>query len=108
MRQAAKYLFLTAGIALMGCAPNGLVDDASRKAAKSVVTPIVQEKFPGRNAAAYSDCVINNASSKQIFSLAKAAVVGPDADDVATVIDIASKGRTIECILKAELAMGLR
>lgn len=95
-------------LALSGCVTDDIVQESSRKAAKSVVTPIIEEKFPGRNAATYSDCVIDNASTKEIFSLAKAAVTGPDADAVSTVVGIVARRGTIECILKAELATGLR
>jgi len=94
--------------ALSGCVTDNIVQDTSRKAAKSVVTPIVVDKFPGRNAAAYSDCVIDNASTNEIFALARAAVTTPDADTVATVVNIAARRGTIECIIKAELATGLR
>ncbi len=93
---------------LTGCVADNIVQDTSRKAAKSVVTPIVQDKFPGRNTAAYSDCVIDNASTNEIFALAKAAVTAPDADTVTTVVNIAARRGTIECIIRAELATGLR
>ena len=106
MRQS---LFLcVALVGLCGCVTDGIVQDTSRKAAKSVVTPIVEDKFPGRNAVAYSDCVIDNAKTDEIFSLAKAAVTGADQGTIETVVNIAARRGTIECILRAELATGLR
>ncbi|HBQ36404.1 MAG TPA: hypothetical protein DD729_06145 [Rhodobacteraceae bacterium] len=104
-------LILIAVISVFGlsaCVTDNIVQDTSRKAAKSVITPIIEEKFPGRNAAVYSECVIDNATTNEIFSLAKAAVTGPDADAVTTVVGIVARRGTIECILKAELATGLR
>jgi len=106
MRQS--LLVCVAFVALSACVTDNIVQDTSRKAAKSVVTPIIQEKFPGRNAAAYSDCVIDNAKTDEIFSLAKAAVAGVDQSTVETVVNIAARRGTIECILRAELATGLR
>lgn len=94
-------------VGLSGCVTDDIVQDTSRQAAKRVVTPIVVDNFPGRNAAAYSDCIIDNATTDEIFSLAKAAVTGVDQGAVNTVIGISTRNGTIRCFLNAELGIGL-
>lgn len=93
--------------ALSGCVTDGIVQDTSRQAAKSVVTPIVVDRFPGRNTEAYSNCVIDNATTNEIFSLAKAAVTGVDQDTINTVTDIGFRVDTLKCFAKVELGSSL-
>lgn len=103
-----RSLLLAATLfALSGCMTDDIVQDTSRQAAKRVVTPIVTDKFPGRNAEIYSNCVIDNATTSEIFSLAKAAVTGVDQDTVNTVGGIISRGDTLKCFVKAELGSSL-
>lgn len=96
-------LLAAALFALSACGTDGLVQDTSRKAAKSVVTPIVLDKFPGRNTEAYTNCVIDNATTNEIFSLAKAAVTGVDQDTINTVVGIGTRADTLKCFAKVEL-----
>lgn len=92
---------------LSGCITDGIVQDTSREAAKRVVTPIVIDKFPGRNTEAYSNCVIDNATTDEIFSLATAAVAGVDQDTVNTVVGISTRGDTLKCFVRAEIGAGM-
>jgi len=85
--------------ALSGCVTDGIVQDTSRQAAKGVVTPIIANRFPGKNTAAYSDCVIDNATTDEIFDLAKAAVTGVDQSTVNTVVGISTRTGTVKCFL---------
>ncbi|MCF6315457.1 MAG: succinate dehydrogenase [Marinosulfonomonas sp.] len=94
-------------VGLSGCVTDGIVQDTSREAAKRVVTPIMVDKFPGRNTEAYSNCVIDNATTDEIFSLAKAAVTGVDQSTVNTVIGISTRGDTLKCFVRAEIGTGL-
>jgi len=94
-------------VVLSGCVTDGIVQDTSRQAAKGVVTPIIVDKFPGRNTEAYSNCVIDNATTNEIFSLAKAAVTGVDQDAINTVVGISTRGDTLKCFVKAELGSSL-
>lgn len=103
-----NLLILTASLlALSGCVTDGIVQDTSREAAKRVVTPIITDRFPGRNTEAYSNCIIDNATTDEIFGLAKAAVVGVDQSTVNTVVGISTRGDTLKCFVKAELGSSL-
>lgn len=93
--------------ALSACNTDGIVQDTSREAAKRVVTPIVTDRFPGRNTEAYSNCVIDNATTNEIFSLAKAAVTGVDQDTINTVVGIGARVDTLKCFAKVELGSAL-
>ena len=86
-------------LALSACsATEGIVQDTSRKAAKQVVSQVIDEKFPGNHTKVYTDCVIDNATTDEIFSLAKAAVTGVDESTVKTVVNIGSRKATLICI----------
>lgn len=88
-------------VVLAGCdAGQRVVDQAARGTAKSVVTPIVEQNFPGLPAAQVSDCVIDNASAQEIFEIAKASQLGVTPKTTQTVVDIARRPSTVECISK--------
>ena len=87
---------------LAACNATDVTTDLSRKAAKSVVNPIVAEKFPGIPLEPATDCVIDNANSSEIFTLASAAATGPDDGTIKTVVDIASRPDTLKCLTQKE------
>ncbi|MCP5086793.1 MAG: succinate dehydrogenase [Rhodobacteraceae bacterium] len=94
-----RIIVLAFLVALAGCsAGQAVVDEAARSAAKSVVTPIVEKNFPGLPASKISDCVIDNASAGEIFTLAKATQLGVTPKTTQTVVDIASRPDTLKCI----------
>jgi hypothetical protein len=93
------YLTLAAAI-LAGCSVG---QDVARDQAKSVVTPIVVEKFPGLPAETISNCVIDNATFKEILTLAAAAGTGSTTQATQTVVEIVSRPATIKCIAVNEL-----
>lgn len=91
-------------VALGGCqASDALVQEASRSAAKSVVNGVISQRFPRVNAAPYTDCIIDNASTQEIVSLATGAVTGADEATVSTVLDIAGRPDTSNCIARNAL-----
>ncbi len=98
----ARWAALGALVVLPACeAANETADTVARDTAKSVVNGVVEDKFPGVNAAPVTDCVIDNASRGQILSIAKASVTGVDQETVETVVGIAKKPDTVKCITNA-------
>ena len=97
-------LILMAALALSGCMQGDVADDISRKAARSVVKPVLAEKLPGVPTEAMTDCVIDNASSAEIVTLAKAAAIGVQQDTYDTALGIAKRPETIQCIATDGLA----
>lgn len=99
-----KVWFSAALLMLVACSDvNNVVEKTSRDVAKGVVNGVIQQKFPGVNAAPYTDCIIDNASLDEVLQLAQSAVTG---GNVATslVLEIAGRPATTQCI--AQNALG--
>ncbi|SFJ34181.1 hypothetical protein [Celeribacter neptunius] len=102
--RGAAFAALSALI-LSGCVESSpLVEDTTRVAAKGVVKTVISSKFPGVDADLYVDCVMDNANTSQLVSLAKAAVVGVDSSTVTTVTEIASEPETLKCVAQNGLS----
>ena len=95
-------------VALFGCslAP-GVVEQTSRDVAKGIVNSVIQQKFPGVNAAPYTDCIIDNASTDEILRLAQGAVAGSTDAATTLVLDIASRPATTQCLAQNALVTAL-
>lgn len=88
---------------LAGCNAADVTTDFSRKAAKSVINPIVAQKFPGVPLEPTTDCIIDNANSAELFALASAAATGPKDSTIQTVTDISRRPDTLKCMAKTGL-----
>ncbi len=73
-------------------------DELTRDAAKRAVRPVLEDRLPGVPVEPATDCVIDNATSGELLSLAADAVTGPTANTVEIVSDIASRPETIRCL----------
>jgi len=87
---------------LAACTPQQQ-DELARDAAKQAVRPVLEERFPGIPLEPATDCIIDNASSRELLSLAADAVTGPTANTVEIVTDIASRPDTIRCLAREGL-----
>jgi len=97
-----KHFALTFALLLAACTP-AQQDDLSRDAAKRAVRPVLAERFPGIPLEPATDCIIDNATSRELLSLAADAVTGPTANTVEIVGDIASRPETIRCLAEEGL-----
>jgi len=95
-------LAVGAVVALAGCTVEE-VDQMGRRTAKSAVTQVVAQNFPGVNAAPYTDCIIDNATAQEVRSLAAGVLTGPDASITEIVLNIAARPETAQCIALAAL-----
>jgi len=82
---------------LVACTPTQQ-DDLTRRAAKNAVRPVLAERFPGVPLEPAADCVIDNANSTELLSLAADAVTGPTASTVEIVTNIVSRPATLACL----------
>lgn len=73
-------------------------DELARDAAKNAVRPVLEERLPGVPVEPATDCVIENATAKEILSLAADAVTGPTANTVEIVSDILVRRETLTCL----------
>ncbi len=92
------------GFAITGCAlTESVVEDTSRDVAKGAVNSVIEQKFPGVDAAPYTDCIIDNATTDEIFSLAKDAVFGYGDAAISLVLEIAGRPATSRCFARNAL-----
>ncbi len=89
------------------CSPQAQ-DQIAREAARSAITPVIAERFPGVPLQPAVDCIIDNASAVQIRALAADAVVGPNENTAQIVSDIVSKPETLTCLAAEGLPALLR
>ena len=91
---------------LMACAP-GAQDQIARSAAKEAVRPVLAERFPGVPVEGATDCVIDNATSQEILTLAADAVTGPTASTVEVVAGIVTRPEAVECLIREGAALAI-
>ncbi len=89
--------FIPAATLLLACTP-AQQDELTRDAAKRAVRPVLEERLPGVPLEPATDCIIDNASSRELLSLAADAVTGPTANTVEIVSDIATRPETVRCL----------
>lgn len=97
MKRLALLLILAA------CSPTDVADKIGRRAAESVVLPIVSQYLPGPQAQGVTRCIIDNASANEIQTLARDIAVQAGSSTVQTVLGIAARPETLTCIAKAGL-----
>ena len=93
---------LATGAMLAACSPQAQ-DQIAREAARSAITPVVTERFPGLPVEPAIDCIIDNASAAQIRALAADAVLGPTESTVEIVSDIVARPETLACLAERGL-----
>ena len=100
-------LVRTTGVVLLAllaaCTPESQ-DAVARESAKSVVNPILAERFPGLPVSLATDCVIDNATTQEIVTLASGALTGVTPQTIQTTNTILARRGTIECMTNAGLA----
>lgn len=107
-RLASKrpVLLLAALSTLSACAAaNDAADAIAQDRAKTVVNGVVEDRFPGVNAAPVTDCVIEAASAGEIISLARDSATGVTQSTVELVVDIASRPESVQCITENGLTL---
>ena len=100
LRRSALAVLCAA--ALAACTPADQ-DRLTRDAARAAVTPVLVERFPGVPLEPALNCVIDNATSRELLSLAADSVIGPTANTVEIVNNIVSRRGTLTCLLASGL-----
>ncbi|MEM6374021.1 MAG: hypothetical protein AAF727_14745 [Pseudomonadota bacterium] len=100
-----RALSLSALLALTACdQASRAVDDAARRSAKLAVSETVLTRFPAVPkdlVTPFTDCVIDNASSREIGSFARDAVIGVTDQTATLVRTVIERPATQQCILRA-------
>ena len=98
---------LIVGLLLAACTPMQR-DQVAREAARSVVTRVVVERFPGVPVQPSINCLVDNATTDELLSLASEAVTGPTAASAQTVTAIATRPLTVQCLAREGLPALMR
>lgn len=98
---------LAALLALSACSQQ-TQDQIARNAARSTISRVVVDRFPGVPVQPAIDCIIDNASATQIYALAAESVTGPTQSTVEIVTEIASRPETLRCLASEGLPALLR
>lgn len=101
--KALRTTAIAATIALTACTA-AQQDELTRDAARTAIRPVLEENFPGVPLEPATDCVIDNASSAELLSLAADAVTGPTANTVEIVGRIVARPETITCLAEEGLS----
>ena len=83
-------------------------DQVTRDAAKTAIRPVVAQQFPGVPLDPAIDCIIDNAQSRELLSLAADSVTGATASTTQIVANIASRPETLRCLATDGLSAFLR
>ena len=75
--------------------------EVARASARTVVNDVVESRFPGAPITPVTDCIIDNASGNEIFTIAGDAVDGqPSPETVRLIVQIAQRPDTITCFVE--------
>ena len=88
-------------MALAACDPAQVADKVGRRAADTVVRPIVADYVPAGQAEAATRCIVDNASAEDVKLLAQDVGVGAGSRTVANVFRIAAQPGTAACLAAA-------
>jgi len=80
-------------------------DQLARQQAKAVINGVVADRLPGVNAAPVTDCIVDNATTNEIVTIAGAAVTGVTAATAAQVVAITRRPDTMTCIASNGLGL---
>lgn len=94
-------------LVLAACTPD-VRDDLTRNAARTAIRPVVAQKLPGVPLDPAIDCVINNADSRELLSLAADSITGPTASTAEIVGSIVSRPETLRCLATDGVSAFLR
>jgi len=100
-----RILLLTSLLALTACEQTTqVVDDVARRGAKAAVNETIATRFPAvpkQLITPFTDCVIDNASAREIGEFAKDAVIGVSDTTATLVRAVLERPETQQCVLRA-------
>lgn len=104
-----RALALTALVTLAACEEaNKAATDVARRSAKAAVAETLTTRFPAvpkQAVTPFTDCVIDNATGREIGEFAKDAVIGVSETTVALVTQVLQRPATQQCVTRAGLAL---
>lgn len=92
-----KFTFLIALVVLAGCDPREVADKAVRRAAETVVMPVVNRDMPSGPAQVATACILDAATGAEIEALARDVGVEAGTLTVASIRSIALRPAAQGC-----------
>ncbi len=96
MTQRAWVGVILAG--LCACSPTDMADKVGRRAAETVVLPVVSEYLPGPQAQAATTCIVSNASASEVQALARDVAVVAGTSTVDLIFRMVQNPATMACL----------
>lgn len=90
-------------LALAACSPQQVADNVTRRAAETVVQPVLDDYMTGPEAQTATSCLLDNATPAEIQTLARDVAVVAGTSTVATVLGIAARAPVQACFAAAGL-----
>ena len=104
-----RAIALAATLTLAACEETTqAVDNVARRSAKAAVSETLVTRFPAvpeQAVTPFTDCVIDNASAREIGEFAKDAVIGVSETTVALVTSVLQRPETQQCVTRAGLSL---
>lgn len=92
---------IAAVLTLAACDPAQVADKVGRRAADTVVRPIVADYVPAGQGETATRCIVDNASAEDVKALAQDVGVGAGSRTVANVMRIAIQPNAAACLAAA-------
>lgn len=92
-----RSIALPALMLLAACDPQQVADTVGRRAAASVVLPVVQADMPTPVAQKATDCIVQNATAAEVQALARDVAVVAGSSTKATIRGIALRPEAAAC-----------
>ncbi|MCF8485729.1 MAG: hypothetical protein K9G71_10960 [Rhodobacteraceae bacterium] len=92
-------------ILLAGCSPQDMADQLGRRAAESVVMPVMATRMPSGRAQAATTCIVQNATAAEVQALARDVGVVAGTLTTSNIATIAARPETQACFAAAGVPM---
>ena len=92
-------------ILLAACSPQDMADQVGRRAAESVVIPVMSTRMPSGLAQAATTCIVQNASAAEVQALARDVGVVAGSLTKSNIGTIAARPETQACFAAAGVPM---
>jgi len=101
MKRLLLACAVLAPVALIACSPTDMADKVGRRAAESVVRPVVSKSLTGTMADAATRCIVDNASAEDVQLLARDVGVEAGSSTIATIRRLTGSPGPASCMAGA-------
>jgi hypothetical protein len=85
-------------LALVACSPTEVADKVGRRAAETVVRPVVSDYMTGPEAEVVTRCIVDNASAAEVQTLSRDVAVVAGSSTVDLIFRMAQNPATAACL----------